>query len=352
MHNVLVDLYKLGGNKYNGLYHFCYQLGHHLAALPRTDDLDLSLYVPASSVGLFGNQVQYAVQKSRDKFYRFGTRKYDVWHVATTLSWYRPFNKQTRNVFTVHDLNFMEEPEYSTKSRKRYMDLIKQRINRADHLTFISRFALEQTKQYADIGNKPYSIVYNGCNIPTLGDVKASPGYQPAAPFLFSIGQLHWRKNFHVLPALLKGNDLELVIAGLNNFPYRETVMAAAKQYGVENRVKLVGAVTEAEKYWYYQNCKAFVFPSIGEGFGLPVLEAMHFGKPVFLSSYTSLPEVGGDAAYYFNDFDPAAMQLVFEQGMQHYRATQPAERIKQHAAGFSWQKAAREYITVYRSLL
>jgi glycosyltransferase involved in cell wall biosynthesis len=350
MHNVLVDLHRLGGNKYNGLYHFCYQLGSHLLQAP-SDNLNLHFYLPKSAKGIFSDKANYTIQRSRDKFFRFGTRKFDVWHVATTLSWYRPFNRKTKNIFTIHDLNFLGEEEYSLSGKKKYLRLIQQRVDRADHLTFISAFALRQAKEHLQFRNKPYSIIYNGCNIP-LPVTKLDPGYKPAKPFLFTIGLLHSRKNFHVLPALLMGNDYELVIAGLNNFPYAEKVLSEAKKHGVEQRVKLIGPITEEEKNWYYQHCEAFVFPSVGEGFGMPVLEAMHFGKPVFLANSTSLPEVGGDAAYYFNNFDPAEMKKVFENGMKDYTAGNRIIAIRQQAERFSWDTTAQEYLTVYRSFV
>jgi len=110
--------------------------------------------------------------------------------------------------------------------------------------------------------------------------------------------------------------------------------------------------VTNGEKSWYYKNCLAFVFPSIGEGFGLPVLEAMYFGKPVFLSSATSLPEVGGKVAYYFDNFEPPQMKNVFEKGMQHYNSEHPEQAIIERAKNFSWEKAADEYLDVYRKFL
>ena len=349
MRNVLVDLHRLGGNKYNGLYHFCYQLGSHLVQVP-APDLELNFYVPESAKGIFGDKVHYATQRSRDKVYRFGTGKFDVWHVATTLSWYRPFNRRTKNIFTVHDLNFLQEEEYSVANKKKYLGLIQQRVNRADHLTFISKFALHQAEEHLQLINKPCSIIYNGCNIPVpIGTT--IPTYKPPAPFLFTIGQLHSRKNFHVLPALLVGNDYELVIAGLNDFPYTQKVVAEAKKHGVENRVKLIGAIADEEKSWYYEQCEAFVFPSVGEGFGLPVLEAMHFGKPVFLANSTSLPEVGGDAAYYFDNFDPEQMRFHFNAGMKDFAINDRVSEIKKHAATFNWTKSAEEYLQVYRCL-
>src|SRR5258708_8638554 len=111
------------------------------------------------------------------------------------------------------------------------------------------------------------------------------------------------------------------------------------------------GAITEAEKAWDLRNCMALAFPSVAEGFGLPVIEAMYYGKPVFLSDQTSLPEIGGSEAYYFTDFDPAAMQEVFSQGMTDYQRPGKAEKIRQRALSFSWDQAAQGYLNVYRKL-
>ena len=346
MPKILVDLHRLGGNKYNGLYHFCEQLGRHLSDLsPR--DLDLFFYLPKEQFDFFGDKVKYVRQRSLDKFFRFGTSQFDVWHVATTLSWYRPFNKKTKIIYTIHDLNFLYEDEYPAASKRKYLKLIQQRADRADIITYISRYAKKQAEENLKLAHKRTAIIYNGCNIP--GDINfTKPLMIPGRPFLFSIGQLHSRKNFHVLPALLEKNDYELVIAGLNDFPYTQKLLDEAKSRGVASRIKLTGPVTDAEKFWYYKNCLAFVFPSIGEGFGLPVLEAMQFGKPVFLSTSTSLPEIGGDAAFYFDDFNKEAMQAVFEKGMNDFVKNNGKEKVIQQAAKFSWHDAAKEYLQLY----
>ena len=119
----------------------------------------------------------------------------------------------------------------------------------------------------------------------------------------------------------------------------------------MRDRVVFTGAVSENDKQWYMQHCLAFVFPSLAEGFGLPVVEAMYFGKPLLLSSLSSLPEVGGDIAYYFNNFEPAHMQQVLADSLQHYATTKPAEAIKARAQRFSWQAAAKQYLDIYHSL-
>jgi glycosyltransferase involved in cell wall biosynthesis len=89
----------------------------------------------------------------------------------------------------------------------------------------------------------------------------------------------------------------------------------------------------------------------LAEGFGLPVIEAMHFGKPVFLSKFTSLPEIGGDVAYYFDSFDGDSMRKTLDEGLQHYVQNKPQSAIQKRSQLFSWEIAAKEYLEIYRSL-
>jgi len=112
-----------------------------------------------------------------------------------------------------------------------------------------------------------------------------------------------------------------------------------------------LGPVSEEEKSWYFRSCLAFAFPSRAEGFGIPVVEAMYYGKPVFLSDQVSLPEIGGSEAYYFTDFDPAAMREVFNRGMADYQSHGRAEQIRQRALRYNWDQAAQDYLGIYRKL-
>lgn len=348
MKNVLIDMHRLKHNPYNGLYIFSKELGACLAAA-QPAGMRFHFYVPGKDNGIFGAGVAYERHRSIDKFFRFGTGKFDVWHVTTTLSWYKPFRRDVKVVYTVHDLNFLIEEKHNPARNKRVLGEIRKRAERADYIVGISQYALDVANEFLPVRNKPQRVIYNGAA--SLPDAcVTAPAYRPQRPFLFSIGQLYPRKNFHVLPPLLVNNEYELVIAGLHQTDYGAEIMAAAKEAGVTDRVHLVGAVTEAEKHWYYRECEAFLFPSFAEGFGLPAVEAMQYGKPVFLSTETCLPEVGGDAAYYFTAFEAASMRREFEQGMAHYRQTAPVEKIRARAAFFSWRKAAEEYIEVYRS--
>ena len=117
------------------------------------------------------------------------------------------------------------------------------------------------------------------------------------------------------------------------------------------DNVRLLGSISENEKSWYYRNCYAFALPSMAEGFGLPVTEAMSVGKPLFLSNRTALPEIGSNVAFYFKDFSASHMQNVFQEGMRDYEEHQMQKAIIERGETFCWDKAADQYLEVYRSL-
>jgi len=347
---ILVDMSRLGKNEFNGLYIYSYHLGLCLYNKP-PENADLYFYLPKRLFGFFGNAVKYISQHSLNKFFHLKAMGFDIWHSTTTISWYMPTDKKTKFLFTLHDLNFLIECPENEKSNQRYLKLVQNRIDRADHLIAISEFSLKQAQQYLKLGNKPTTVIYNGCTYMTSPPLEKEPVHVPTAPFLFSIGLVQKRKNFHTIIPLLQNNNYKYIIAGKDEFEYKQAILEEAEKYNVADRVVFTGPISEEEKAWYYSHCTAFMFPSFAEGFGLPVVEAMYFGKPVFISNETSLPEVGGDAAYYFLSFDADDMVKVFTDGMAHYQETNPQERIKEQAGKFSFEKAAAAITDIYESL-
>jgi glycosyltransferase involved in cell wall biosynthesis len=349
MNQVLIDCER---TKYpnTGLYHFCLNLGNALVKQADPLQEELFFYLPQKQSGLFGNNQRYVIQHPLHKIFQPATAKFSVWHSTHQHSDYWPFTKKTRIVLTVHDLNFLIERNGDAGKIKKYLRIIQRNIDRADHIVCISEYTKQTMLEHLSLHGKPSQVIYNGCNIHEFPGYN-NPVYTPLKPFIFSLGTVLKKKNFHVLPCLLKDNDYELVIAGVINKQYEEQISAAARLHGVEGRVTLTGPVSEEDKYWYYKNCLAFAFPSLAEGFGFPLAEAMYYGKPVFISRLTSLPEIGGDAAYYFDDFDAASMQDVFKKGMQHYLENNPSGKIKARARRFSWSVAASDYIAAYRTL-
>ena len=101
-----------------------------------------------------------------------------------------------------------------------------------------------------------------------------------------------------------------------------------------------------------YENCEAFLFPSLTEGFGLPVIEAMSFGKPVFLSNSSSLPEIGGSEAFYWDSYEVDHMLSVFNHGMKAKNDGEFAAKVKSWANHFTWEASASKYLNLYSRLL
>lgn len=339
---------------FTGLYEYCSQLSKALLRNKQEDDVNLSFYVPEKDLGFLGEQ-EYIVQRSRHKIINPHVSKFDLWHGTFQGTMYYPTQKKIKKLLTIHDLNFLYENKKSAAKQRKYMRQLQEKINRSDQLTVISNFTLQCIEDNLDVKNVPVKVIYNGCNIDFEKEPLAKPSFIiDDTPFLFTVATIAAKKNFHVLPALLKGNNYKLVIAGITQEQdYLEKIIAEAKKYKVEDRLIFPGPVTQGEKWWLLTNTTAFLFPSIAEGFGMPAVEAMNFGIPIFLSTHTCMPEIGGDAAYYFKTFDPDDMQQTFKDSLKHYAANPGhAQYIKQRAKMFDWNETAKAYLGLYRKLL
>ena len=337
---------------HTGLYHFCLQLGHALMRNMNKAEEDISFYMPAAAGKVFGDAAKYIPQNSLHKFLFPSISSFDIWHSTYQGSNYIPSDTHIKEVLTIHDLNFLYEHSERSEKIKRSLKKIQKQIDHADSICTISEYVKSDVQKNLNLRGKPIEVVYNGCNLLQIENLQP-PQLLPSQPFLFTIGTVISKKNFHVLPSLLYGNDLVLVISGIIlQEEYKDKIKEEAVKYNVQDRVVFTGPVSDNDKEWYLKNCEAFVFPSIAEGFGLPVIEAMSFGKPVFLSTATSLPEIGGDLAYYFQSFDADDMLQTFHNGMNHYKEKKPAAAIRERAAAFSWDNSAKQYIGIYKRLL
>jgi glycosyltransferase involved in cell wall biosynthesis len=335
-----------------GLYHYCLNLGLHLEKNLDSSKEKLTFFSPESAEYAFGPNSSHIRQHSLQKFYMPPLKGFSIWHCTYQSSHYLPRrNRHIKVVLTIHDLNFLYEKKTEAK-RLKYLRHLQDNIDRSDVIVCISEFCRKDVLTHCKTGNKPVHVILNGTN--TLKEAELyNNSYKPDRPFLFSLGVICRKKNFHVLLPLLEQNQhMELLIAGRpDDKDYLQFIRKSARQLHIEDNLRMLGAISEPEKSWYYNNCYAFAHPSIAEGFGLPVTEAMSVGKPVFLSDRTALPEIGKDVAFYFRDFNARNMQKVFINGMQQYERQHMEHAIREHSETFCWDKAAREYINVYRSL-
>ncbi|SFD30460.1 Glycosyltransferase involved in cell wall bisynthesis [Chitinophaga sp. CF118] len=348
MHQLLLDCEKMRYS-HTGLFEFCKHLGNALIRNKATNE-EITFYLPSQLSGFFGKKEQYLVNRPFHKLWIPPQKKIDIWHTTFQTSGYMPLGRNMKQVLTIHDLNLLHEKK-SPKKEERYLKKIQRNIDKADHIVTISRFTMEDVKRHLDLKDKPTSVVMNGNSLEAYPEFD-NPVYRPAKPFLFAIGSINEKKNFHVLPSLLVNNDYELIIAGpVFDENYKQKILTDARAHGVQDRVKILGSINDTDKYWYFVNCLGFLFPSLAEGFGLPVAEAMSLGKPVFISDKTSLPEIGGTYAYYFHNFEPTTMQKVFIDGLHHYQVNNMANAIKAHSDTLTFDKTAQGYLQVYRSL-
>lgn len=333
-----------------GIYHYCLNLAQRL---PQTIDPlkeRITLYSPPE-IALSSNNL---IKHHRwHKLLLPSLKHHTIWHSTYQHSDYIPsITRKIKVLLTIHDLNFIYDDLVPTQKKEKYLRNLQRRINRADAVVCISEYCKNDVLKHCSLHDKPVFVIHNGTNSlvdPALG--KSS--YKPLRPFLFSIGTLIRKKNFHSLIPLLKRNSyLDLIIAGRHddrNYLFDLKQLAFAE--GLENNFHVLGQINEREKSWYYHNCKAFVFPSVAEGFGLPLVEAMSVGKPVFLANKTALPEIGADAAFYFKDFSGERMHESFINGMNKYESDNMKGLIMKRSECFSWKKAADEYVNVYRTM-
>lgn len=343
-------------NPYFGFGQFNY---HLIKALynAKVEDFKMVLHVKdiAKLKKEFGNYFEYKKYYSFRRYPLFGIRKkYDVWHSLNQNIKIEPQSCKAY-VLTVHDVNFIEEISNNPKHERnvRFQD----KLNRSSAITYISEYAKASTHKHFKVPQVPEFVIYNGNPIKSTElDADFVPKHTTKRPFLFTIGECTPRKNFHTLVNMLKElSDYDLIISGNQSTDYaKEKLAACIKSNKLENRVILTGKIDDKEKHYYLKHCSAFVFPSLREGFGIPPIEAMRFGKPVFLSNSTSLPEIGGKHVFYWNHFEPKYMADIFTKGMKRYLAKKDwySKKYVERARSFDWNKAAKQYVEVYRTIL
>lgn len=197
-------------------------------------------------------------------------------------------------------------------------------------------------------------LTYEAADALALNELKPYP--EPLGDFILYVGQQSDYKNIRRLgdahqQLLTHWPELKLVLVGRKNAAAQRNEAYFQKQ-GYRNII-FTDFVEDAVRDWLYANCRAYVFPSLMEGFGLPGLEAMQYGAPLVSSNATCLPEVYSDAAHYFDPYDTndiaRAITDVLDDDMLCDTLVQNSQRV---LARYSWEKTARETLAVYRAIL
>ena len=271
-----------------------------------------------------------------------------------------PIVHPRRSVVTIHDLGYLYYPEAHRLLDRLYLDLsTRYNARAATHLVADSSATKRDLIERYGADPDKITVVYPGYDDTVfqpvrdekdIGAVKAKYGI--AGDYILFVGTLQPRKNLIRLMEAFSNiqypiSNIQLVIAGKKGWLYRE-IFQQVEKLGLEGKVVFTGYVPEGDLPALLSGARLFVFPSLYEGFGLPVLEALACGTPVVCSNVSSLPEVAGDAAVLVDPLDveelAAAMERVLRD--EELRA-ELIERGFEQVRKFSWERCARETLDV-----
>jgi glycosyltransferase involved in cell wall biosynthesis len=272
----------------------------------------------------------------------------------------QPIRYRGKVVTTINDLTTVR---FNNPSKNRLVFWVKQRVyawvtrrvaSKSAALITYSQFVKDDIVKYARISPEKVSV------IPLAADlIKDRPEPLPALidkKFIVYVGRPTPHKNLErLIEAFIKLKashpEIILVLAGKKDANYRR-IESEVRQRTIKN-VVFTDFVTEGRLRWLYENCSAYVFPSLSEGFGLPGLEAMVHGAPVVSSNATCLPEVYGDAARYFDPTDIQAMSDAINEVLSDKDLRLSLiKKGHDRAAQYSWRRAAEQTLAVYNRVL
>lgn len=313
--------------------------------MKRKYGIDVFFHVKESLNGVFGHQVTYLPVSKSQRWHHRQDVLFNIWHNLHQLNRTCPPSKTNHRLATVHDLNFL----YFKTGYSRWRDTWRMRrtLSRMTHLVSISEYVRKDFLEKMG-WRKPIEVIYNGARDLTEQAREPIDNWN-GRPFIFHLSRMARSKNIHSIIELARiWPEMDFIFAGPSSEDSKNVIETVAS-LDLKN-ILILTNINDQQKSWLFSECYAFLFPSWTEGFGLPPIEAMHFGKPVFLSNLTSLPEIGGACAIYFDDFSPQSMKATIIKGVPILETLKG--KIENRAQSFDWDKCASSYIDLYLRLL
>lgn len=282
-------------------------------------------------------------------------------NVFFTPSHYSPRFSPIPTVISVMDLAYMHFPKmFNNNDLYQLKNWTAYSVKNAKKILTISKSSKNDIIKEYKVPAERVVVTYPGVKdfrylTPRVyGMNQLKTNYDISDKFILFVGTLQPRKNIiRLIEAFSKLNekDIDLVIVGKRGWQY-EDILETPKKLNVEKRVKFLESVNDEELSELYKYAKCFVLPSLYEGFGLPVIEAMKEGCPVITSNVSSLPEAGGDACLYVDPEDSADIASKIEMLINDEKLRKEMiEKGKKQVAKFSWEKTAEETLKVLMEL-
>jgi len=360
---VLYDHQAFTIQEYGGISRYFYELTSQLKGIPEMTIYNSLLF--SNNEYIRGNKIiQSTPFFKRIKLQRkietmnllnevrsksiYKQNEFDVFHPTYYDPYYLTIKSKKPIVITFHDLI---HEKYKTHDRQTLNNKRKV-LNRADKIIAVSACSKQDLMEYYKIPIEKISVIHLGSSIATMGIADKE---LDSENFVLYVGSRNDYKNFiffvkSIAPLLLKRKKLFLYCLGGGKFTHEELLLFQSLK--IQDQIKMYSATDENLRK-YYSSALAFFFPSIYEGFGIPLLEAMNCGCPIGASETSSLPEVAGKAALYFNPTDKdsilsVAEALVSQQPIRANLIQNGFDRAKD----FSWQQTARLTQDVYNKLI
>ena len=320
-------------------------------------DLDINI----SSFYLLPYRVYlYLTKKFNIPYNYFFRPKADLYHF---MGYIVPYSIKGKVILTVYDLVVELFPEtMEEKNRELLRKEMQRSIKRADHIITISNSAKAELINVLGVNAENIDIISPGVDYDVFNarindemKRKIKQKYDLPDEYILYLGTLEPRKNISsLIKAFIKLKkekkiSEKLVIAGKKGWLFSE-IFDLIKSLDLENEVILTDYVDESDKPAIYQNAKLFVFPSLYEGFGMPILEAMAAGIPVITSNTSAMPEVAGDAAILVNplsieEISEAMLEVMNNDKLSNELISKGFDQCKK----FTWSNSANKLVEIYK---
>jgi len=275
-----------------------------------------------------------------------------------------PVTPGTKTLLTVHDLSFVRAPETASPNLRKYLNIVVPRsVHRADHILADSQATKDDLIALYNVPPEKVTVLLSGVSerfartsVYEIQDVRKKYNIGDA-PYVLSVGTVQPRKNYERLIRALAQlpsscDKFKLVIAGGQGW-LQDPIHQAVTELKLEDRVQFLGFADDADLPALYSGATVLAYPSLYEGFGLPILEAFRCHIPVLTSANSSLSEVSGDAAVIVDPYSVESIRDGLESILTDgaLRASLVKRGVIQ-AIPFTWERAARELRSIYDRMI
>jgi len=372
---IAIDGYEANVDKRVGIGRYAYEILSNLsklgkAAVGNKEKLQFRIYLPEKPKNDMPRETywwQYRV---------VGPKRFWTWvwlplrlfidrpraDVVFSPTHYIPRFTATPRLMSIMDLSYLTYPQlFRKKDLHQLIHWTAYSVVNASRVFTISEFSKHAIIEAYHIPESKVVVTHPGFSMdkPIINqDIHKKYKCKPS--YILSVGTIQPRKNYtHLIEAFAKycknmnNTQTDLIIVGKKGWLY-DQILSAPKMYGVEDRVKFLSFVPDTDLPSLYAKAECFCLPSLYEGFGLPVLEAMAVGCPVVVSNSSSLPEIAGKAGIYVDPQDVDSIAKGIDTAIKEKNTPKGKERIRigyDQTKKFTWEKAAKETLRVLKEV-